>query len=113
LKPQLTHHKIWIVPNDKDDLNISAVRHKYLILVYSFGGEMKEDQFKKDINYQIDGWILFVVCAILFIASSLKNHDTLTFIGSVFFLIACIIFLIPVFRAYKFAKNVTEQNDDK
>jgi Kef-type K+ transport system membrane component KefB len=74
---------------------------------------MKEDQFKKDINYQIAGWILFVFCAILFIASSLKNHDTLAFIGSVFFLIACIIFLIPVFWTYKIAKNATEQPDDK
>jgi uncharacterized Tic20 family protein len=74
---------------------------------------MKEDQSKKDINYQMAGWVLFVICAILFIASSLKNHDTLTFIGSVFFLIACIIFLIPVFRAYKIAKNITELHDDK
>ena len=74
---------------------------------------MKEDQIKEGIIYQIAGWILFVICAFFFIASSLKNHDTLTFIGSVIFLIACIIFLIPIFRAYKIAENVTERNDDK
>ena len=74
---------------------------------------MKEDQGKEGINYQITGWLSFVICALFFIASSLKNHDTLTFIGSVIFLVACIIFLIPIFRAYKITENVTERHDDK
>ena len=68
---------------------------------------------KEGIKYQIAGWILFVVCAIFFIVSSLKNHDTLTFIGSVVFLIACIIFLIPIIKAYKTAKNVGERHEEK
>jgi predicted membrane channel-forming protein YqfA (hemolysin III family) len=54
-------------------------------------------QFRKEIKYQLLGWILFILCAIFFILSSLKNHDTLTFIGSVIFLVACITFLIPLF----------------
>jgi hypothetical protein len=63
---------------------------------------MKDDQVKEDLKYQIVGWILFVFCALFFIVSSLKNHDTLTLIGSFIFLIACIVFLIPIIRAYKF-----------
>jgi len=60
---------------------------------------MKEHkkQLGREIKYQLLGWVLFIFCAIFFILSSLKNHDILTFIGSVIFLIACIVFLIPLF----------------
>jgi hypothetical protein len=60
-----------------------------------------ENHEGQDLKYQLLGWILFIVCAIFFIASSLKNGDILTFIGSVIFLIACVIFLIPLFRTIK------------
>ena len=65
------------------------------------------NQIGQEIKYQIAGWILFIICAIFFVASSLKNHDILTFIGGVLFLIACIVFLIPLVRL----KNV--ENDKK
>ncbi len=60
---------------------------------------MKENQrnpMRTETKYHLSGWILFVVCAIFFIASSLKNHDILTLIGGAIFLIACIVFLIPL-----------------
>jgi len=59
---------------------------------------MKENKkpFEREIKYQLLGWVLFIFCAIFFILSSLKNHDILTFIGSVIFFIACIVFLIPL-----------------
>ena len=60
--------------------------------------EKKETTNWRDIKYQLAGWILFVLCAILFTASSVKNHDILTFIGSVIFFIACIVFLIPLLK---------------
>jgi len=60
---------------------------------------------KQEIKYQLAGWILFIICAVLFVASSLKNHDILTFMGSVVFLIACIVFLIPLIRPSKRAEN--------
>ena len=63
--------------------------------------EIQENQSKQEIKYQLAGWILFIICAIFFIASSLKNHDILTLIGSVIFLIACIVFLIPLVRSNK------------
>ncbi len=63
--------------------------------------ENKENQTRQEIKYQFVGWILFIICAILFIASSLQHNDILTFIGSVIFLIACIVFLVPLVRSNK------------
>ena len=44
---------------------------------------------------QILGWVLFIVSACAFIASSLKSGDVLGLIGGIFFLLACFVFLIP------------------
>jgi predicted membrane channel-forming protein YqfA (hemolysin III family) len=63
--------------------------------------ETMEKHERQDLKFQLFGWILFIVCAIFFIASSFKNGDTLTFIGSILFLIACIVFLIPLFKTIK------------
>ena len=67
--------------------------------------ENQQNQIGQEIKYQLSGWILFIICAIFFIASGLKNHDILTFIGGVIFLIACIVFLIPLVRPNKKAEN--------
>ena len=75
--------------------------------------ENQKNQIEQEIKYQLAGWILFIICAIFFIASSLKNHDTLTFIGGVIFLTACIVFLIPLVRSNKKAENGTKTHDDK
>lgn len=63
-------------------------------------------QKKKDdleIKIQLIGWFLFIICALLFMVASLKNQDVLTFAGSLIFLVACIIFLIPLINY--FVKN--------
>jgi predicted membrane channel-forming protein YqfA (hemolysin III family) len=65
---------------------------------------MKENQGNQtgqEIRYHMAGWILFIICAGFFLAASLKNHDTLTAIGSIIFFIACIVFLIPLVRSVK------------
>jgi uncharacterized membrane protein YhhN len=51
---------------------------------------------EKEKRYHVAGWILFLICAVLFIASGIKNKDTLTLAGSIVFLIACVVFLIPL-----------------
>lgn len=58
-------------------------------------------QDKREIKYHLAGWILFVICSIFFIVSSLRNHDTFALIGSIMFLVACILFLIPLFESYQ------------
>jgi len=44
------------------------------------------------------GWLLFVICAGFFIASAWRSHDLLYLAGSVVFLIACLVFLVPYAR---------------
>jgi len=56
-------------------------------------------------GYQLWGWILFMVCAAFFIAASIKNHDALTLAGSIIFLIACVVFLIPLAVKFKRGKG--------
>jgi len=58
----------------------------------------REDKLGQEMTYQLSGWILFIICAVFFIASSLKNHDTLALIASVIFLISCIVFLVPLIK---------------
>ena len=48
----------------------------------------------KKINFI--GWILFIISALGFIKSSIGNFWAM--FGSLFFLVACIVFLIPFFR---------------
>lgn len=48
---------------------------------------------------QIAGWILFIISACAFIASSLRSGDLLGLIGGLFFLVACFVFLVPYWTA--------------
>ena len=41
------------------------------------------------------GWILFVISALWFIVASLRSGDTVYLIGSIFFLLGCVVFLVP------------------
>ena len=53
----------------------------------------------KNKNINLFGWSLFVISAIGFTISSIGNFWAM--FGSLFFLIACIVFLIPFFREEK------------
>lgn len=46
------------------------------------------------------GWILFLVCAVLFLIASARDGDMLTIAASVVFLVACVVFLIPMLRTF-------------
>ncbi len=62
---------------------------------------------------QLLGWILFVFCALFFIASSIKNRDFLTFIGSILFLISCIVFIVPLARRIKNTESGNKESFKK
>ncbi len=47
------------------------------------------------VKCQIWGWVLFIISALAFIASSLRSGDMLGLAGGIFFLVACFVFLIP------------------
>lgn len=51
---------------------------------------------KKEKRYHLVGWLLFLVCAVFFIAQSLTDNNILGLSGSVIFLAGCIAFLIPL-----------------
>jgi len=61
--------------------------------------KIKENPERQINRYHILGWVLFIICAIFFMASSWKNNDIWTFIGSIIFLAACVVFLIPLLKA--------------
>ena len=50
----------------------------------------------REVRYQLWGWILFIICALFFIAAGIINRDLSTIAGSIIFLIACVVFLIPL-----------------
>ena len=50
-------------------------------------------------NINLISWLLFIVSAVGFTVSSIRNFWAM--FGSLFFLVACIIFLIPFFRNEK------------
>lgn len=47
------------------------------------------------------GWILFIISALFFIASAWSAGDLLALGGGVFFLVACLLFLVPVTRDFR------------
>ena len=59
---------------------------------------MASDDRNREAKFHLWGWILFLLCAGFFIASSLISHNILSLFGSIIFLIACVIFIIPLVR---------------
>ncbi len=49
----------------------------------------------RESQFQIMGWVLFLVCSAFFIADSLASRNLLGLIGSVTFSLGCVLFLIP------------------
>ena len=54
-------------------------------------------QKRRKEKLQLIGWLLFLVSALFFIASSAKSGDLLGLLGGILFFVACIVFLIPFF----------------
>jgi predicted membrane channel-forming protein YqfA (hemolysin III family) len=57
---------------------------------------MSDDGRTRETKFHLWGWIFFVICALLFIASSIRNHDVLALVASFLFLVGCVIFMIPL-----------------
>ncbi len=45
----------------------------------------------------IFGWLVFILSAFAYIASSWRSGDALGLAGSLLFLLACLVFLVPYF----------------
>jgi uncharacterized membrane protein len=62
---------------------------------------VSENNPQKDKKYDLWGWILFVISALFFIASSIRAGDMIGLLGGVFFLLACAFFLASYAGARK------------
>ena len=51
---------------------------------------------KIELKFQLWGWALFILSAGFFVAASIRAGDILSLLGSLFFLFACFLFLIPL-----------------
>jgi predicted membrane channel-forming protein YqfA (hemolysin III family) len=51
---------------------------------------------RRERNYHLIGWTLFLVCAVFFIVSAALSGDLLYLAGSIIFFVACIAFIIPL-----------------
>lgn len=60
---------------------------------------------EKGIRWQLYGWILFIACALLFIAASVIDRQPLVLAGSLIFLLACFFFLIPLVNSLRKGKG--------
>ena len=47
-------------------------------------------------RFQLWGWILFVGSACFYIATSFRSGDMIGLVGGVLFLVACLVFLVPL-----------------
>ena len=52
----------------------------------------------KDAHYQIAGLVGFILAGIVFIAVGIKYGDPLTILGSVIWVISCLIWLVPLVK---------------
>jgi hypothetical protein len=53
-------------------------------------------QQRRELRFQLWGWALFIISAGFFTAASIRIGDTLSLLGSLFFLGACIVSVIPL-----------------
>lgn len=54
---------------------------------------MSNNDPQKAKGYDLWGWLLFVISALFFMVSSIRNGDVVGLLGGAFFLLACVVFL--------------------
>ena len=62
---------------------------------------MSTNNKKQEIKFHLWGWIMFLVCAIFFIAASVESGSAASLVGSIIFLVGCVAFLIPLIKKGK------------
>lgn len=62
---------------------------------------MSKDEKNKELKTQLWGWILFLICSVLFIISGVRARDVVTIVASVMFLLGCVVFVIPLIQAIR------------
>ncbi len=52
----------------------------------------------KERTYHLIGWTLFLASSALYTVSAWRSGDPEGFLGSILFLLACVLFVIPMLR---------------
>ncbi|MFT5193004.1 MAG: hypothetical protein ACI9EW_000190 [Cellvibrionaceae bacterium] len=79
----------WLKKNLKTYFKLVKWLEKFLKL------QMNDRQFV------LLGWFFFIISALFFLAVGIRSGDWLTILGALFFLLANIVFLVPVLRNNK------------
>lgn len=58
------------------------------------------------------GWILFVICALLYLYSGIIDNDPLVILGSIIFLVACAVFIYATLACEKDRKKDSKRRQD-
>jgi ABC-type transport system involved in cytochrome c biogenesis permease subunit len=78
---------------DRPGINEKALN----LRVQGFNRSMlRKSQRTKETTFQLWIWSLFIASAVFFTASSLRNGDILGLLGSLCFLVACIMAVVPL-----------------
>jgi len=62
---------------------------------------MKLNSRRNNKRFHLLGWLLFLVCAIFFIAQDLDTGNVMGLIGSVIFLLGCFAFIVPLLKHWR------------
>ena len=57
---------------------------------------MSIDDRSRERKFHLWGWILFLGCAGFFIASGVASDNILSVVGSIIFLVGCVVFITPL-----------------
>jgi hypothetical protein len=60
---------------------------------------MPENEKNRDLKAELWGWVLFVICGVLFTLSGVRAQDIVTVAASIIFLLGCAVFMIPLVKA--------------
>jgi hypothetical protein len=67
----------------------------------------------KDTPFHLAGWVLFLLCAFLFLYVAVRDGDIILAIASLVFLGGCVTFLIPLLFRGRWKEKVTGHDQDK
>ena len=68
---------------------------------------------KRETRYHFAGWVLFLLCAALFLFSALRDGDGVLAMASLVFLIGCVLFLIPLLFPHPETENENDRTQDR
>ncbi len=67
---------------------------------------------KRENRYHLAGWVLFLLCAALFLFSAVRDGDGILALASLVFLLGCVLFLIPLVSPHAKTGKVENGGDE-